>query len=95
MQTITMIDVAGEFCENKDVARELRERVLLPALENGNAVTFDFYGVNGATQSFIHALVSEALRRFPDTAYDNIFYKNACPEVQEIISIVYAYMQQG
>lgn len=90
-----MRDEAGEFCENKDVAKRLREEVLLPALEGGEGVTFDFEGVSGATQSFIHALVSEALRRHPNEAYDLIFYKNACAEVREIVSIVYMYMQQG
>ena len=95
MQTIFMIDEAGQFCENKDIAKRIREKTLLPALRSGDAVTFDFAEVSGVTQSFIHALVSEALRRYPDTAYDLIFYKNACPEVREIISIVYAYMQQG
>ena len=95
METVKMIDKAGEFCENKDIAREIREEVLLPALATGGAVTFDFAGVTGATQSFIHALVSEALRRYPEKAYDNIFYRNASPEVKEIISIVYMYMQHG
>ena len=95
MERIMMVDMAGEFCENKDVAKKVREEVLLPALERGDGVTFDFEGVSGATQSFIHALVSEALRQYPETAYDSIFYKNASAEVKEIISIVYAYMQQG
>ena len=95
MEKVDMLEVAGEFCENKDKARKVREEVLLPALEQGRVVTFDFAGVTGATQSFIHALVSEALRRYPDVAYDNIFYKNACPEVKEIIAIVYTYMQKG
>lgn len=58
-------------------------------------MTFDFEGVSGATQSFIHALVSEAIRKFPDLVFDNIFFKNTSPEVQQIISIVYTYMQQN
>lgn len=95
METVEMYKRAGEFCENKDVAKEIREKILLPALEAGGGVIFDFAGVTGATQSFIHALVSEALRQFPETAYDQIIYKNASAEVQEIISIVYMYMQQG
>lgn len=95
MKKVLMLSEAGEFCENKDVAKKLREEVLLPALGNNEGVIFDFEGVTGATQSFIHALVSEALRRYPDEAYDLIFYKNARDEVREIISIVYMYMQQG
>ena len=95
METIKMLDLVGEFAENKDIARELRLNRLLPALKMGRAVTFDFEGVKGATQSFIHALVSDALREFPDVVYDNVFYKNANEEIQKIITIVYRYMQES
>ena len=95
MKTVLMKKEAGEFCENKDIAKRIREELLFPALRRNESVTFDFAGVVGATQSFMHALVSDALRRFPEVAFDNIFYKNAAPEVKQIISIVYTYMQQN
>ena len=90
-----MYDLAGDFAENKDIAKDLRERELLPSLAKNQAITFDFENVTGATQSFIHALVSDALRKFSETAYDNIFFKNANDEVQKIITIVYNYMQES
>ena len=93
MKTINMRELAGEFCENKDLARKAREEIVLPTLANGGSVTFNFDGVSGATQSFIHALVSDAIRKFGDYAFDNLFYKNANPELQKIIEIVYNYMQ--
>lgn len=65
------------------------------SLESGHAITFDFDGVTGATQSFVHALVSDALRKYPSVVYDNVFYKNANEEVQKIITIVYRYMQES
>lgn len=95
METIKMLDLVGEFAENKDIARVIRLNQLLPALAEGRAVTFDFLGVKGATQSFIHALVSDALRKFPDVVYDNVFYKNTNEEIQKIITIVYRYMQES
>ena len=95
MKIIKMYNLVGDFAENKDIARDLRERELLPSLENDQPITFDFENVTGATQSFIHALVSDALRKFPETAYDNIFFKNANEEVQKIITIVYSYMQES
>ena len=95
MEIIKMLELVGEFAENKDVAKDIRTKRLLPALKNDRAVTFDFEGVKGATQSFIHALVSDALRKFPDVVYDNVFYKNANEEIQEIITIVYRYMQES
>ena len=95
MKMLKMKDLVGEFAENKDVAKEVRLNCLLPALERGDAVTFDFEGVQGATQSFIHALVSDALRKYPSVVYDNVFYKNANEEIQKIITIVYRYMQES
>ena len=95
MKTIRMLDEAGEFCENKDVAKKLREEEIIPALDSGGSITLDFSGVTGATQSFIHALVSDVIRKFQDYAFDNLFYKNASPEVQKIISIVYNNMQMN
>ena len=40
-------------------------------------------------------IMSDALRKFPDTVYDNVFYKNANEEIQKIITIVYRYMQES
>jgi len=95
MEIIKMLDLVGEFAENKDIAKKIRLEHLLPTLEKKQAVTFDFDGVKGATQSFIHALVSDALRKYPNIVYDNIFFKNTNENIQKIITIVYRYMQES
>lgn len=95
MEIIKLLELTGEFAENKDIAKNIRTSQLLPALEDNRAITFDFDGVKGATQSFIHALISDALRKFPDVVYDNVFYKNTNEEIQKIITIVYRYMQES
>lgn len=95
MEIVKIKEFTGEFAENKDIARDLRLKNLLPALETASSITFDFEGVQGATQSFIHALVSDALRKYPDTIYDSVFYKNANDDIQKIITIVYQYIQES
>ena len=95
MKTIKLYDKTGAFCENKDIAKELREKIIMPTLAKRGSVTIDFDGVSGATQSFIHALVSDAIREYQEYAFDNLFYKNANPDIQKIISIVYTYMQSN
>jgi len=95
MKTISIKDKAGIFAENKDVARELREGVLLPALDAGEGVALDFDGVNDATQSFVHALISEAMRRHGAEVLDRIEFKSCTPRVRKIIAIVVEYMQAG
>jgi len=92
---INMRRAAGDFAENKDIAKKLRIEKIMPALSKGNEVILDFDGVSGATQSFIHALVSDPIRELKNIALDNLAYKNANDDIREIISIVYRYMQES
>lgn len=94
MPIIHIIKTAGSFAENKDVARELRLTKIMPALENGKTVTLDFEGVTGATQSFVHALISETIRQYGDDVYDVLIFKGCNPNVQQIVNIVADYMQE-
>lgn len=86
---------AGDFGENKDVARDLREEKIMPALARGETVTLDFAGVSGATQSFVHALISQAIRTYGDDVYDKLLFANCSDIVKEIINIVADYMQES
>ncbi|HEX8931771.1 MAG TPA: STAS-like domain-containing protein [Patescibacteria group bacterium] len=92
---IKMRKVAGDFAENKDIAKKLRIETIMPALSKGDEVILDFDGVGGATQSFIHALISDPIRKLKGVAFENLVYKNANDDIREIISIVYRYMQES
>lgn len=92
---IKIKDLSGDFAENKDTAKKLRMEQIMPALSKQNEVILDFDGVNGATQSFIHALISDPIREFRNVAFDNLIYKNANNDIREIVSIVYRYMQES
>lgn len=95
MKSINIHKLAGEFAENKDVARNIRQDTLLPTLESGTEIEMDFSGVAGTTQSFIHALISEAIRKYGSTSLDLMVFKNCEPEVREIIETVIEYMQEA
>lgn len=95
MTSIDIKDAAGTFAENKDVARDLRIEKLMPALEQGESVILDFRGVEGATQSFIHALISEAFRTYREKTLDLIQFKDCNETVKQIITIVAEYMQEA
>lgn len=95
MKRILIRDRAGAFAENKDVARDIRLRDLMPALEGNQDVVLDFEGVDAVTQSFIHALISDALRKFGSDALDRIAFKSCNETVKKIIGIVADYMQEG
>lgn len=95
MKRIVLRDRLGAFAENKDVARDIRLRELMPALKQNEEVVLDFEGVDAATQSFVHALISDALRKFGADALDLISFKSCNETVKRIIGIVVDYMQEG
>ena len=95
MKTIFVFERTGAFAENKDIARDMRIGEIIPALDSGEDVTIDFNGVDAATQSFIHAMLSEILRKYETGVLDRINFKSCNIKVRKIIEIVVEYMQEG
>jgi hypothetical protein len=85
----------GKFAENKDVARDIREEHIIPSIEKGKEVILDFGGVESTTQSFIHALISEPIRKYNGEAMKLMVFKNCNDNTKEIITIVADYMQSA
>lgn len=92
---IKMLDQIGDFGENKDVARRLRIKEIMPALLDEEPVVLDFGGVTGATQSFIHALIVSPMREFGDKFFENVKFKNCSPTIKQVVQIVSEYTQEG
>ncbi|MFA6584228.1 MAG: STAS-like domain-containing protein [Elusimicrobiaceae bacterium] len=95
MKQINIFDRAGSFAENKDVAKEIRLQEIVPALSKGEPIVIDFTGVDAATQSFIHAMISDVIRQFGNEILDKITFKSCNETVKKIIAIVADYMQEG
>ncbi len=95
MITIKLRPLLGSFAENKDIARDMRLHTIIPALQQKNEVTLDFAGVDGTTQSFIHALISDLIRHYGSAVLEKIYFKNCNETIQKIINIVVDYMQEG
>jgi hypothetical protein len=95
MIVVKMKQTVGTFAENKDEARAIRVKTLMPALLDKQIVELDFEGVSGATQSFVHALLSEAIREFGDDVYDYLLFKDCNSVIKEIIQTVDDYMQES
>lgn len=94
MSKANIFEYAGDFAENKDIARKIRIDLLEPALASGESVVLDFNKVSGATQSFVHALISELFRKHGNSVLDRIEFKNCNVTVKKIITIVTDYMQE-
>lgn len=95
MKKINIFKHAGAFSENKDIARNIRIEEIIPALEKREEVVLDFDGVEAVTQSFIHALISDLLRKYGSEVLDRISFKSCNETVRKIVNIVVDYMQEG
>lgn len=95
MKRIAIRELSGEFCENKDIAKKIREEYILPTLKANGRIELDFDGVTGVTQSFMHAAIAEAIRQFPEAFYESVTFKNCSDLVRTVIGIVSEYMQES
>ncbi|MCD4842895.1 MAG: STAS-like domain-containing protein [Methanosarcinales archaeon] len=94
MKEIELFPKTGNFAENKDVARELRINEIIPALKNHQVVILDFNKVDSATQSFLHALISDIIRKEGYEIIDRLNFKNCNDTIKKLITIVTDYMQE-
>jgi hypothetical protein len=83
------------FAENKDQATQLRLSKILPAVSDGDKVVLDFSAVKYATQSFIHALIGEALQKYGEQALNQIEFRNCSEAVRSVIELVVDYSLGG
>mgnify|MGYP001569276316 FL=1 len=92
---IKLLKEVGPFAENKDIARDIRLKKLIPALNKNQKIILDFENIDGATQSFIHALISDLMRKYGGEVLDRIEFKSCNDTVKAIITIVVDYMQES
>lgn len=93
MKEINIGQQVGSFGENKDIARDIRLKQIVPILQSGEDVVLDFAGVISITQSFCHALLSDLIRNYGIDVLDRISFANCTEETKVVIEIVTDYMQ--
>jgi hypothetical protein len=84
-----------EFEENVERAAEVRERILTPALDEGELVVLDFSGVAFATQSFVHALLYKILRDRSQQSRAGLTLAACTESTREAVRTVAAYARLG
>ena len=92
---IKLYGVIGDFAGNKDLARDIRINKIIPSLEKGENVTINFGKVESATQSFIHALISDVIRKKGIVVLEKVYFKDCNSTIRKIIKIVTEYMQHS
>lgn len=93
--TITIDSDSNGFAEDKDSARQLRLDQIMPALDAGERVAIDFTGVTHATQSYVHALIGEALNKHGEGVLDRIEFRNCSTALRGVIELVVDYSLGG
>lgn len=93
--TISLTASSSGFAEDKEAAKELRVTRILPALEKGDSVILDFGRVAYATQSYIHALIGEPLRKHQQKALEHLEFKNCSPQLKSLVELVVDYSLSG
>lgn len=83
------------FAEDKDAARQLRVESILPALARGDHVVLNFAGIHFATQSYVHALIGEALKKHGEACLEQFEFKNCSTQLQSLIELVVDYSLGG
>lgn len=88
---IKVIDYCGDFAENKDTARAIREK-MSPAFYSGEGkIVLDFTGVDSSTQSFVHALISSFFHNKGEEALEIFEFKGCTKAVKSLITTVINY----
>lgn len=95
MITIKIYERFGSFAEDKKGAQNIRINQIIPRIESGDDVTLDFTKVDDATQSFIHTLISDIIRKHGIESMDQVIFKNCNSKIGDIINIVFEYMQDS
>ena len=89
---IKIFELCGSFAENKDIAREIREKKIKSNLKDeGNLFVLDFDGVDASTQSFIHALISGFFQKYGEKALKWFEFQNCNPTIKTLIATVINY----
>lgn len=91
MIEVRIAELAGNFAENKDIAKEIRENTIIPAIASGEVVVLRFDNVDSTTQSFIHALISGVFHTLGEPALDLLEFKKCNRAVKSLIATVINY----
>ncbi|MBI2094875.1 MAG: STAS-like domain-containing protein [Candidatus Omnitrophica bacterium] len=98
MKEIFIFEKIGkkDFAENKDIGQEIRLNEIMPTLLKNEEVILNFSNVDRASQSFIHSLISDPIRKLGvEKALKLIAFKACNDNLKGIIGIVLDYMQDA
>ena len=94
-QRIEIPEGVGGLAEDKDLAKAMRIQRVLPALDAGDTLVLDFSQVHRVTQSFVHALIGEALQKHGAQSLEQIEFFACEEQVRRVVDLVVNYSLGG
>ena len=92
---VKLFDGTNEFAEDKEAARSDRMNRIMPALDRKKKVVLDFGKIEYSTQSFVHALIGEAIQKHGEDVLERIEFRNCSSQVKSLIELVVDYSLGG
>jgi STAS-like domain of unknown function (DUF4325) len=86
---ISIMNYFGKYAEDKDLAKKIRDKYLLPALAENKSLTVDFEDIVSAPHSLLNAMLATPIERLGLLAYKKIKIINAAPEIRETLDFIF------
>ena len=75
--------------ENKDLAKQIRDEAILPALTEDKTVVLDFEQVTFADYAILFVMLATPIERLGLAAYKKIKIINAAPDMRETLDFIF------
>lgn len=79
----------GNSAEDKDLAKKIRDKYILPALSENKSLIIDFEDIVFAPHSLLNAMLATPIQNLGLSAYLKIRIINAAPEIRETLDFIF------
>ncbi len=79
----------GNSAEDKDLAKKIRDKYILPALSENKSLIIDFEDIVFAPHSLLNAMLATPIKNLGLSAYLKIRIINAAPEIRETLDFIF------
>ena len=79
----------GQYIENKDLAKQIRDEELLPVLAENGILIIDFNNVIFASHTVLNAMLATPINRLGLMAYKRIKVINAASDIRGMLDFIF------
>jgi hypothetical protein len=79
----------GQYIENKDLAKQIRDEKLLPVLTENGSLIIDFKDVIFASHTVLNAMLATPIHQLGLTAYKKIKVINTASDIRVMLDFIF------